>query len=174
MMRTFLIMLSLVVVAASVLASPAAAKEGGIELSSVPTGVDPGEPWGTSLRLVGGDDAMLAQAKPGVIIQNVDTGRQVNFPARPTSDPREFYVRLVFPGGGWWTLEAYDGVTGRSQTIGAGQYFVDGPANLPVAGGSATDEGFPVWPAVGAGLTLLLAAAGAAFVLRRQRLGLSH
>jgi hypothetical protein len=51
---------------------------------------------------------------------------------------------------------------------------LDGPANLPDVGGSATGDGFPVWPAVGAGITLLLAAAGAAFALRRQRLGLSH
>jgi hypothetical protein len=173
-MRRSLIMFSLVTIAATALAGPAAAKEGGIELASVPTGVDPGEPWGTTLRLVGGDDAMLAQAKPGVIIQNVDTGQRVDFPARPSADPRAFYVRLVFPGGGWWTLEAYDGVTGRSQTIGEGQFYVDGPANLPVVGGSPTGDGFPVWPAVGAGLTLLLAAAGAAFALRRQRLGLSH
>ena len=173
-MPRMLIMLSLVAVAASALAGPAVAKEGGIELGSLPTGVGPGEPWGTNLRLVGGDAEMLAQAKPGVIIQNMDTGQQVNFPARPSADPREYYVRLVFPGGGWWTLEAYDGVTGRSQTVGSGQFFVDGPANLPVVSAGAADGGFPVWPSVGGGLALLLGAAGAALFLRRQRLGLSH
>jgi hypothetical protein len=168
-MRRFLAVLALGVLAACVLAGAALAKEGGVELASLPVGVKPGEPWATTLRLVEGTPDMLAAAEPGVTIRNRKTGKELRFPARPTADPREYYVRVVFPGGGLWTVEAYDGVSGRSYVAGGGHFFVDGPARLPVTRrASPLVAGFPLWPTAGGSLGFVLAAGGAALFLRRR------
>jgi hypothetical protein len=171
--------LVLAVVAAGVLAGAAPAKEGGVELNSTPAGMKPGDPWTPTMTLIGGSRELLAQADPGIAIRDVDTGERLTFPAKPTGDPGRFTAEVVFPRAGWWIVEAYDGVTGRSYTVGGGQYYIaDSTSGVPTAGiGSkkaSTDGSFPIWPAAAGGSALFLAAIGAALFLRRQRLGLSH
>jgi hypothetical protein len=177
-MRRFAGLLVLTFVAAGVLAGAAMAKEGGIELSSTPAGTKPGDPWTPTLTLVGGSPELLAQARPGVAIRNVGTAERLEFPAKATKDPHQYSVRVVFPHEGWWIVEGYDGVSGRSYTFG-GQYYIAAPGSeAPTAGISSrrASEGgsFPIWPTAAGGSALLLAAVGAALFLRRQRLGLSH
>ena len=175
-MRRFLGVLVLTALAAGALAGAALAKEGGVELSSTPAGKGPGEPWTPTLHLIRGTPELLAQAKPGVRIQNVDTGERLTFPAEGTSDPRVYDVRVVFPEEGWYTVETFDGVSDRSYEIG-GQWLIDAPAGtaVPAAPRASGDEGsFPIWPAAAASAALLLATVGAALFLRRQRLRLSH
>jgi hypothetical protein len=179
MMRRFAGLFVLAAVVAAVLAGAAMAKEGGVELSSTPAGTKPGDPWTPTLTLVGGSAEQLAQAQPGVAIRAADTGERLEFPAKPTGDPQQFAARVVFPHEGWWIVEAYDGATGRSYTVGGGQYFIAAPdSEAPTAGiaGRKTSEGgsFPIWPAAAGGSALFLAAVGAALFFRRQRLGLSH
>jgi hypothetical protein len=176
-MRRFAGMLVLVVLAAGALAGTALAKEGGVELSSTPAGKQTGEPWTPMLTLVDGTPELLAQAKPGVTVRNVDTGEEATFRARPTADPHAYTVRVVFSSEGWWVVEAYDGITGRAYEFG-GQYLITAPKSAAPIGGAPTrsaPEGgsFPIWPTALGGSLLLLAAAGAAVFLRRQRLGLS-
>ena len=174
-MRRFLTVLALALIAVGVLSGTAAAKEGGVELSSTPAGTKPGDPWTPTLTLVEGAPELLAQAKPGVVIRNVDSGEQIRYQATPTDDPASFTVDVVFPEAGWWTVEAFDGITDRSYSIG-GQWFIQGPeAVAPAPGPPAREDSFPLWPAVAGSIVFLLAAAGAALlVLRRQRFGLSH
>jgi hypothetical protein len=173
-MRRFVAVLSLAILAAGVTAGAALAKEGGVEVDGLPVGLKPGDPWETTLYVLEGSPALVAEAAPGITIRNGETGRELIFPARPTADPRAFDVRVVFPAGGLWSVDAYDGLTERSYGIGGGQFFVDG-TTAPVTPRSApADAGFPVWPTFAASLALVLAAAGAALFLRRQRLRLSH
>jgi hypothetical protein len=65
--------LSLAVLAAGVLSGAALAKEMGVELSSTPAGIEPGEPWTPTLYLLAGPPELFADAKPGVRIQNIET-----------------------------------------------------------------------------------------------------
>jgi hypothetical protein len=177
-MRRFLGVLVLAALAAGVLSGAALAKEKGVELSSTPVGLEPGEPWTPKLFLLAGPPELFADAQPGVTIRNVETGERRTFPARPTNVPLEYDVRVVFPEAGWYTVEAFGNEDGRSYPIG-GQWLVDAPNAAPGPAAPAPAAGdespFPVWPvAAGGSLLLLLLAAGAALLLRRQRLGLSH
>jgi hypothetical protein len=168
-----LLVLSLTALTAGALAGAATAKEGGVELASLPVGLETGEPWSTTLHLLDGAPAVLAAADPGITIRHGETGQELSFAARPSADPRRYEVSLVFPDGGLWTVEAYDGVTGRSYSVGGGRFFVDEPQALPAAaaGNASRDGGSPLWPALGGGLGLVLPAAGAVLLLRRRRPG---
>jgi hypothetical protein len=173
-MRRALTVFALALLAVGALSGTAAAKEGGVDVSSTPAGTEPGDPWTPTLRLIEGSPELLAQAKPGVAIENVDSGERIMYDAGPTDDPAVFTVEVVFPEAGWWTVEAYSGIDGRGYPVG-GQWLIEGPeAAPPVAGPSPTGSSFPVWPAVAGGSAFLLAAAGAALLFRRQRFGLSH
>jgi hypothetical protein len=176
-MRRFVGALLITLVAAAVLSGTASAKEGGVELSSTPVGMSSGDPWTPQLQLVDGTPELLAQAKPGVPIRNVDTEAKRTFAATSTADPQVWNVRVVFPSGGWWLVEAFDGVTGRSYPIG-GQWLIAEPKGVsapPAASSDGTAGGsFPVWPVTGGALAFFFALVGAALFLRRQRFGLSH
>jgi hypothetical protein len=175
-MRRLLSVLVLSVLAAGAVSGAALAKEGGVELSSTPVGKAPDEPWTPTLRLVEGSPELLAQAKPGIAVRNVETGERLAFDARPSDNPRVYDVRVVFPEAGWYTVEAYDGITGRAYEIG-GQWLIEAPDAAPAGGPAKPTAGegsFPVWPVSAGGAVLLLAALGAGLFLGRQRLGLSH
>lgn len=176
-MRRFVGSLFIALVAAAVLSGTAAAKEGGVELSSTPAGMSSGDPWTPELRLVGDEPELLAQARPGITIRNVDTGATRTFDATPTADPHVWNVRVVFPSGGWYGVEAFDGATGRSYPIG-GEWLISTPKGAPAAPAPSSDTtaggSFPVWPVTGGALAFFLAAFGATLFLRRQRFGLSH
>jgi hypothetical protein len=173
-MRRVLTVFALALLAVGALSGTAAAKEGIAELSSTPAGTEPGEPWTPTILVVGSPEA-LAQAKPAVVIENVDSGERIRYEARPTDDPMAFTVEVVFPEEGWWTVAAFDGITGRAYPVG-GQWLIEGPQAAPPAVTPAAGDrsSFPVWPAVAGGIAVLLAAAGAALLFRRQRFGLSH
>ena len=173
------IMLAVAVLAAGAFAAAAAAKEGGVELGSTPAGIEPGERWVTTLTLVGGSREMAAHAEPGVAIRSAADGRRLDFPATATDIPGTYVARVVFPDAGWWTVQAYDGVSGRNYTVGVGQFLIDapgsgGPAAAPSARDAAEGGPFPVWPAAAGGSLLLLAAFGGALFLRRRLPRLSH
>lgn len=177
-MRRFVGTLFIALVAAAVLSGTAPAKEGGVELSSTPVGMSSGDPWTPELRLIEGAPELLAQAKPGITIRNADNGATRTFDATSTADPQVWNVRVVFPSGGWWVVEAFDGATGRSYPIG-GQWLIAEPKGgsappAPSSDGTAAGGSFPVWPVTGGALGFLFAAVGAALFLRRQRFGLSH
>lgn len=174
-MRRFAVSFLGAVVAASFLAAGALAKEGGVELSSTPYGTNAGDPWSTEIMLIEGTPEMVEQAKPGIRIRSDKTGFTQDFAAKPTEKPGVYTVEVVFPDKGFWTYEAYDGVTDRAYEFPV--VYIDGPATAPVSPSVPTagnTDAFPVWPFVGGGIAFLLALAGAALVLRHRRLGLQH
>lgn len=178
-MRRFAGLLVLAIVAMGALAGTALAKEAGVELNSTPAGMKPGDPWTPTLSLIGDSPQLRAEAHPGIAIRNAETGERLTFSAKPTADPHRYTAEVVFPEQGWWIVEAYDGATGRSYTVGGGQYYIAAPkSDLPTAGiasRKASEGGsFPIGPAAAGGSALFLAAIGAALFLRRQRFGLSH
>jgi hypothetical protein len=174
-MRRFAMSFLAAVTAAAFLAAGALAKEGGVELSSTPYGTNAGDPWNTEIQLIDGTPEMVAQAKPGIRIHSDKTGFTQDFAAKPTGKPGVYTVEVVFPDKGFWTYEAYDGVTDRAYEYPV--VYIDGPASAP-AGPSVPTAGdsdaLPVWPFIGGGIAFLLAVAGAAFVLRHRRPGLQH
>ena len=167
-MRRFLAMLSLAALGAGTLAGAALAKEGGIELASLPVGFEAGDEWRTTLLLHGD----VPVNEPGIRIHNVETGRALTFTARPTQNEHAYRVDVVFPEGGQWDLEVYGSVQGRAYVVEAGPFRVAGPALAKAAPQVATaSAGFPVWPALGGGLGLALPAAAGAALFRRRRNG---
>jgi hypothetical protein len=177
-MRRTVTIFTLALLAAAALSTAALAKEGGVELSSVPTGINPGEPWTTDLVLVEGTPELLAQAKPGIQITSLDTGEQIDYPAAPGKGDGVYTVDVVFPEAGTWAYSAYDGVTGRTYEFPAVE--ITGPtvvAKPPVAATkspSSAGDGFPVWPLVGGLTAFVLAAAAAGLLIRRRQLRPSH
>jgi hypothetical protein len=179
-MRRTVTVFMLALVTAAALSTAALAKEGGVELSSTPIGKSPGDPWITSLRLIDGSPEMLARAKPGIQITNLDTGRQIDYPAEATKGDGVYTVRVVFPEAGTWVYSAYDGVTGRMYDFPAVE--ITGPAAAPTTktpaatakAPSSAGDGFPVWPLVAGLSAFALASAAAAVFIRRRQLRPSH
>lgn len=173
-MRRFALTLLAAAVGAAFLATGALAKEGGVELSSAPNGLNAGDKWTPTLRLIDGTPEMLAQAKPGVRIRQTETGQVRDFAAKPTDEPGVYTLDVVFPEKGFWTYEAYDGVSGRAYEFPV--VYIDAPTAAPVGTvtPAANTDAFPVWPFVGGGIAFLLAVLGAAFALRQRRPGLQH
>jgi hypothetical protein len=172
-MRRLLVVFGLALLAAAALSAGAFAKEGGVELSSTPTGLGPGDPWTPTMTLIDVDGQLPANAKPGIRITNLETGRTIDYAAVPLKGKTGVYtVRVVFPTPGQWDYAAYDGVTGRLYEYPATTILAPKVAPPVVPGGAAThaDEGsFPLWPLVGGlgGAALLaLAAVGATRRLR--------
>jgi hypothetical protein len=177
-MRRTVTIFTLALLAAAALSTAALAKEGGVELSSVPTGINPGEPWTTDLVLVDGTPEMLAQAKPGIQITNLDTGQRVDYPATPGKGDGNYVVDVVFPEAGTWAYSAYDGVTGRMYEFPAveitGPSVLKRPPAATTKAPSSAEGSFPVLPLLGGLAAIALAALGAAFVIRRRQLRPSH
>jgi hypothetical protein len=177
-MRRTVTIFTLALLAAAALSTAALAKEGGVELSSVPTGINPGEPWTTDLVLVDGTPEMLAQAKPGIQITNLDTGQRIDYLATPGKGDGIYGVDVVFPEAGTWTYAAYDGVTGRMYEFPAVEItspsVLKRPSAATTKAPSSAGDGFPVLPLLGGLAALVLAAAGTAFVIRRRQLRPSH
>lgn len=170
-MRRLLPVLALALVSAAALSAGALAKEGGVELSSTPSGLGPGDPWTPSLTLIDVGGQLPANAKPGIRIESLSTGRTIDYPATPTDTPGVYTVRVVFPTPGQWDYSAYDGVTDRvyeypTATILAPQAGTP----VPKVGGAASSEGsFPLWPLVGGLCGTGLLALAAVVAVRRRR-----
>jgi hypothetical protein len=178
-MRRTVTVFMLALVTAAALGTAALAKEGGVELSSVPTGKSPGEPWITNLFLIDGSPEMLAQAKPGIQVTNLDTGTQIDYPAEALAKGKgDYTVRVVFPEAGTWVYSAYDGVTGRMYDFPAVE--ITGPAAAPTVKApaakapSSAGDGFPVWPLIAGLSAFALASAAAVVIIRRRQLCPSH
>jgi hypothetical protein len=178
-MRRTVTVFVLALVTAAALATAALAKEGGVELSSTPTGTNAGDPWTTNLTLIDGTPEMLAQAKPGIQVTQVDTGRQIDYPAEPLGKGTGLYtVQVVFPEAGTWAYAAYDGVTGRMYEFPAVEITEPSATAKPPAATtkapSTADGGFPVWPLVVGLSVFAFASAAAALMIRRRQLRPSH
>ena len=140
--------------AVAVLAFAGTAAAGGwatVALSSLPTGVDPGEPWNVELTVLQHGQTPLAGVKPTLMIRNNDTGARQTFVAKPTDRVGVYAVRVVFPSNGTWTYEVYDGFT----RYGGAQTHTFAP--ITIGGAAAGDDATPLGWTIG-GTSALLAA----------------
>ena len=175
-MRRVLLVLAFALLAAGAFGANAFAKEGGVELSSTPAGLGPGDPWTPTLTLIDVDGRLPANAKPGITIRSLEGGETIDYRAAPTETPGVYSVRVVFPSAGRWEYSAYDGVTGRlyeypPTTIVAPQAAL--PA-VPPAPRQQGEGAFPLWPLLGGLGGAALLALGAVVAIRSGRFRHAH
>jgi hypothetical protein len=167
MRRPFLVF-ALALLAAAALSASAFAKEGGVELSSTPSALGPGDPWTPSLTLIDDGGQLPANAKPGIKITNLETGRTIDYPATPTDNPAVYTVRVVFPAAGRWDYAAYDGVTDRLYEFPTTRIVA--PKGTIAATPKIAEEGsFPLWPVLGGLGGAGLLALGALVAIRSRK-----
>ena len=152
-MRRAVLLLAAGAAAAAVLASGALAKEAGIELSSKPYNVRAGVAWMGTLTLISPERQMLRQARPYVVIRNVEAGPSERFEAKPVSadvdsgDSRQYSFRVVFPTAGVYRYTASDGLTPARYTFPAVKVA---PDPLAASKTGPRDAGASShWPVVG-------------------------
>ena len=168
-MRRWFVVLALAAVPAAALTATASAKEGGVELSSTPFGIGPGDPWDGTLTVFspGGTEAAFS---PSITIRNLDTGLTQTFPATPSkapagTDTQSYDFTVVFPTAGRYRYTATDGLDDRELT----PEQIERQLAATLAGPPATPEGgFALWPLV-AGLGGAAALALVAFLAIRSR-----
>ena len=104
------LVLLLAVVAAVVL--PGAANAGcmaTVGLSSLPKpGLQAGQPWVVTIRVLQHGRTPMPDAKPEVRIRNA-AGKLFRFKAKKTSVVGSYRARVVFPAAGLYKLGIYDG-----------------------------------------------------------------
>jgi hypothetical protein len=96
-----------IVIAALALAPAAVAKGPHAMVSSGPEGIEPGQPWVTTLTFVEYRGSDIAAARPTVILRS-GAHRFVVRPTRVASDGR-YRLRVVFPRAGRWSYTVLDG-----------------------------------------------------------------
>ena len=80
-----------------------------VGLSSLPKpGLQAGQPWVVTIRVLQHGRTPLAGAKPEVRIRN-KAGKLFRFRAAPTAKVGSYRARVVFPAAGRYTLAVYDG-----------------------------------------------------------------
>lgn len=80
-----------------------------VGLSSLPKpGLQAGQPWIVTIRVLQHGRTPLAGAKPEVRIRK-QGGKQIVFRARATARVGSYRARVVFPAAGRYTLGVYDG-----------------------------------------------------------------
>ena len=170
MRRPFLVF-ALALLAAAALSASAFAKEGGVELSSTPSALGPGDPWTPSLTLIDDGGQLPANAKPGIRITNLETGRTIDYPATATDNPAVYTVRVVFPAAGRWDYAAYDGVTDRLYEYPTTKIVApEGTIAATPTRAAAIEEGsFPLWQLLGGLGGAGLLALGALAAIRSRK-----
>jgi hypothetical protein len=172
-MRRLLLVFALAALTAAALTTAAFAKEGGVELSSNPFGLGPGDPWSGTLTVFA-VDGFSKPVSPSITIRNLDTDATETFetttPAKvpTTENTRSFVFTVVFPTEGRYRYTASDGVTDREYEFPIVR-IVGSSTAVPIPQASAgSSGGFPVWPLVG-GLVGAMALGVAAFLAIRAR-----
>jgi MYXO-CTERM domain-containing protein len=155
-MRRLLLTIALVA-----LAAPASALAGGWATAglSPPEGVGAGDTWNADVRILQHGQTPLAGVIPTVTIQNVATGKETTFTAKPTDTVGVYRAKVVFPTEGKYSYKVYDGFSqyGGAQTHSFGTFSVG-------AGGGG---GVPFFAIIGIG-ALALAALALLFLLARR------
>ena len=80
-----------------------------VGLSSLPKpGLQAGEPWVVTIRVLQHGRTPLAGAKPEVRIRD-RAGKLIVYRARALTRVGSYRARVVFPAAGRWSLSVYDG-----------------------------------------------------------------
>src|SRR5918999_1378235 len=168
----------LVTVVALSVASGAAAKSG-VELSSIPTNLGPGDPWVVDVRVIGDLGVPVKSTPPPVVrIGNDEAGVVRTFRStRMPSTVGVFEVTIRFPELGLWRY----GVHYAGRLYEFEPVVIKTPAAAPASGSQigdpqpapalgADDGGFPLWPAVAGSVAAALLGALGIARLRGRRL----
>jgi hypothetical protein len=110
------VLVSLLAVVALAVAGAGQARHAGpngcwatVGLSSLPKpGLQAGQPWVVTIRVLQHGRTPLAGAKPEVRIRS-RAGKLIAFRARATARVGSYRARVVFPAAGRWSLSVYDG-----------------------------------------------------------------
>jgi hypothetical protein len=108
-----MIRLAMVMAVAAALIVPAAAQAGGwatVGLSSLPDGLEAGDPWVVDLRVLQHGRTPMNDVRPRVLLAGPDGARRT-FAARPTGEPGLYRARVVFATAGRWRFAVDDGFT---------------------------------------------------------------
>jgi hypothetical protein len=142
---------------AAALAVAGTANAGGfatVGLSSLPTGVGPGEPWDPDITIRQHGVTPLEGLTPTLTIRNGASGESRDFTASATGEPGVYRAHVVFPETGSWDVAVATGWWGEG-SLTAGPFTIAGEP-----GGGAEPGSFPTRSLlVGAGLVVLLAVA---------------
>lgn len=154
-----------------------------VGLAPPPETVGPGDTWIAQLTVLQHGANPLpdaAKARPKVTIVKAATGERRTFVAKATDPAAGIYeARVVFPSGGAWRYEVFDGFTSWhgeaapcAQTHTFASVDIGGPGSAapnvpPPSAVAESGSAFPVWPVAG-GLAALVAAVSLALFLRRR------
>jgi hypothetical protein len=147
----------LLVLALAAVTAPAASAGGWatVGLSSLPTGVGPGDRWSVDVTVLQHGQTPLAGIAPVITIRS-GAGETRSFTAAPTGETGVYRADVVFPSEGTWSYEVWDDFS---------QTHTFKPVEIAAPGGGS-------FPLLELGLALGLAVALAAatvVVLRRRR-----
>jgi LPXTG-motif cell wall-anchored protein len=173
--------LTLLALAAAVLALPAPASAGGwatVGFDPPPKTLTPGEPWTVELTVLQHGVTPLEGVRPVVIVRREGQTRAKSeyFPAKPTGRPGVYRTTVVFGSAGTWRYVVDDGFTARHNypPVRVGE---EGTEYVGVAKAAATappatgDDGPDFLLALGVAGLAALGAGGAAALLQRRRGG---
>jgi hypothetical protein len=149
-----LIALSALVAALAVVGTANAGGFATVGLSSLPAGVEPGEPWDPEITIRQHGVTPLEGLTPTLTIRNAASGDSRDFTASATDEPGVYRAHVVFPESGSWNVAVATGWWGEG-SLTAGPFAITGEP-----GGGAEPGSFPTRTLlIGSALVLLLAAA---------------
>lgn len=126
-----------------------------VGLSSLPTGVGPGDTWKVDITVLQHGRTPLEGIAPVLTITNRDGTTSRQFVGAPAGRPGVYRAEVVFPSEGRWSYQVWDDF---------GQTHTFAPVEIAAAeGGLPLLEGL-----LAAGAALLLAAASVVLLLRRR------
>ena len=158
-----LIALSVLVAALVVVGTANAGGFATVGISSLPTGVGPGEPWDPEITIRQHGVTPLEGLTPTLTISDDATGASHDFTASATGEPGVYRAHVVFPESGSWNIAVATGWWGEG-SLTAGPVTIAGdPA------GGAEPGSFPTGQLLVAALLVVLLAAATLGVRRRWR-----
>jgi hypothetical protein len=156
-MRQLIALSTLVAALVAVLVAGSTANAGGfatVGLSSLPTGVGPGESWDPEITIRQHGVTPLDGLTPTLTIRNASSGVSRDLTATPTGEPGVYRAHVVFPESGDWNISVATGWWGEGG-------LTAGPVTIEEApGGGGDSDSFATGAlAIGAVVVVLLAAA---------------
>ena len=141
-----------------------------VSLAPPPQGLAAGDTWTARMTVLQHGRTPLAEATPRVTLVDAESGARRTFAARPAGpNPGRYDAEVVFPSGGTWRYEVFDGFTrqnGEPVPCARTHTFADVEITGPTAGGGS-GRSFPVWPVAGGIAGLLAVALAVALLVRR-------
>jgi hypothetical protein len=156
-------------VAAGVLAVPAAALGGGwatVELSSTPDGLRSGQDWTAAMTVLQHGRTPLENIEPAVTVTERGTGATRTYRARPTDRPGVYRFDVRFPRAGDWEYVVDDGF---SQRHSYPPVRIDAESGASTVAAASGGDAARLWRAVGAALAAGVLAAGLTVAVQRRR-----